>query len=81
MLYGWDSSATGVVVNQEDTVLFIGDINPLYNEDMCFDEVEEILKELARFIGEKLNQCRMYVMLQDRLWILQNDKIPHPTDG
>lgn len=80
MLYAWDSEATGLVVNREEVVLFVGEVSPFYNADLSDVEAVNALKDLASFLGEKLNQSRMYVMFKSLIWILQNDEIPHPLE-
>ena len=78
-LYAWNSGATGVMANEEETLLFIGEINPLYNADMTDDQAVKCLKSLATRLGEKLNQTRMYVSYRDTIRIYQNDGQVHPT--
>ncbi len=80
MVYAWDSETTGVKVNQEDAVLFVGEVNPLYSGDLEDVQVREILFDLAGNLGDQLNQTRMYVMYLDEIFILQNDKAVHPTE-
>ena len=79
MIYAWNSSPTGVKVNIEDTILFVGEVNPLYSADLHDSEVISLLEDLASFLGEELNQTRMYIMYMDQIIILQNDNIDHPT--
>ena len=78
-LYAWNSSATGIVANEEYTALFIGEINPLYNADMSDELAIASLRDLAETLGAKLNQTRMYVSYRDEVRIYQNDGQAHPT--
>jgi hypothetical protein len=80
MLYGWNSEATGVQTNQEDSVIFMGEVNPLYSADLSDEQVVLLLKDLANFVGERFNQTRMYFTYREELLILQNDKTVHPTE-
>ena len=80
MVYGWKSSATGVKTNREDTVLLSGIVNPLYSADLSDDSAVELLKDLAGFIGERLNQTRMYIEYMDTVVITQNGQATHPTE-
>jgi len=78
-VYGWNSTSTGVATNEEETVLFVGEINPLYCSDMSNMQAIELLKSLATTLGDKLNQTRMYVSYCDEIRIYQNDGQSHPT--
>ncbi|HEU5114204.1 MAG TPA: hypothetical protein VFT82_00380 [Candidatus Paceibacterota bacterium] len=79
MIYAWNSPLAGVLVNFEDLVFFVGDVSPLYCADYTDDEVKEVLRDLASFLGEALKQTRMYVAYRDEMAIYQDDKTLHPT--
>lgn len=80
ILYGWNSASTGVKINHENMVALVGNVNPLYSSDLTDEQVILILRDLASFIGESLNQTRMYVTYKDEIRIYQNDKTAHPTE-
>ena len=78
-IYAWNSSATGIVANSEETALFVGEINPLYNAGLSDELAIASLRDLAETIGTELNQTRMYVSYRDEVRIYENDGQAHPT--
>ncbi len=80
MLYAWKSEATGIQTNQEDCVIFSGDVNPLYSAGLSDEDVVLILNDLSDFLGERFNQTRMYSKFKGDLIIRQNTKTAHPTE-
>lgn len=80
-IYAWNTELTGVKTNEEQTVLFVGEINPLYCSDMSDEQAIECLKSLATRLGENLNQTRMYVSYCDTIYIYQDNRQDHPTES
>ena len=80
MVYGWKSPATGIKTNREDVVLLSGIVNPLYSANLSDESVVTLLKDLANFIGGRLNQTRMYIEYMDTVVITQSDQATHPTE-
>ena len=79
-VYAWKSPGTGLVANDEEVLLFVGEVNTLYSFGVPDGEILRVLKELASYLGTTLNQSRMYMTYRDQIFLLQNDKIGHPTD-
>jgi len=80
MIYLWNSAPTGIVVNTEKTLLFVGEVNPLYNEELSDSTVKTALSSLASFLGEELKQTRMYLCYREEMWILEEKNTAHPTE-
>ncbi len=79
MLYTWNSEATGIVTNQENVVMFVGEVNSIHNPGLSDDDAVVALKDLATFLGGVLKQTRMYIMFKKRIIVLENTEVVHPT--
>lgn len=77
VIYTWPGNKKPA--EMEPVIQFSGEINPLYNPDMTDSMAEEILEDLAGFLGKHLNQTRVYIKLSDRMWILEDKEKDHPT--
>ena len=79
VVYTWSWGVSKAQFNAEEVVVFAGEINPLYNTNLNNSDALGTLKDLTRFLGEQLNQTRMYLTYMDEIFIFENDKATHPT--
>jgi hypothetical protein len=80
LVYAWNTPATGIKINKEPLATIVGEVSPVYCSEYTDDEVKEVLRDLACYIGEKLKQTRMYVAYRDKIWVYGDDKATHPTE-
>lgn len=68
--YAWPRADGSAGSDREPVALFTGEAVHAYLGQLSDDEVEAMLNELARALGEALGQERIYVAFADRTWIL-----------
>ena len=47
---------------------------PFYNADLTDEEVTGLLNDLGAYLGNALNQYRVYISYRDETWVLQQEK-------
>lgn len=72
--YAWPRADGSAGSDREPVALFTGEAVHAYLGHLSDDEVEAMLNELARALGEALGQERIYVAFADRTWILDAEE-------
>lgn len=78
LVYAWPTK-NDPMSTTEPSATFLGDVNPIYNSDISDEDILSALRELAGFLGTKLNQTRVYLSYLDRIEILEDEERVHPT--
>ena len=79
VVYAWPEGPGKSGSGHEPQIVFSGEVTPLYLSDLSDGEVEEFLNGLASFLGEKLNQTRVYVKYRSETWIIQKEGANTPS--
>lgn len=79
VVYAWPEGEGKAGGGSEPSVVFNGEVSPLYNADMSNEEAVEILNDLAASLGAALGQTRVYITFCDEIWILQREESATPT--
>ncbi len=79
VVFAWPEGPGKAGGGHEATVIYQGEVSPIYNAGMTDEEAVEILNDLAAHLGTALGQTRVYVALCDQIWILQAEETETPT--
>jgi hypothetical protein len=71
--YGWPEGDT-IRGDSEPSVTVAGVVNVLYQDERTDMDVLADVMGLARFLGERFNQERVYLMYRDAALILEREK-------
>jgi len=79
VVYAWPEGQGQAGGGNEPEIIFSGEVTPLYLSSLKDTEVEEFLNDIAAYLGEKLNQTRIYLRYKSEVWILQREDSTTPT--
>lgn len=57
----------------EPAIVFSGDVSIVYNANLEDDQIIAILNDLASYLGEHMNQTRVYVAYRNKTWVMEAD--------
>ncbi len=70
LVYAWQNG-NSAEMRIEEALVFSGEVSIIYAPDMPDEQVEELLDELASFVGEAMGQTRIYITYRNEAWILE----------
>jgi hypothetical protein len=79
VVYAWPEGPGKAGGGHEPTILFSGEVSPLYGGNLSDSEVISMLTDLAAELGNALGQTRVYIAYCDKVWIIQAEETETPT--
>jgi hypothetical protein len=73
VVYAWSDGGI-YKADEEPAAVFQGEVSVLYNADLTDEEVTGLLNDLGAYLGNALNQYRVYISYRDETWVLQQEK-------